>query len=118
MRNAPEVLQSALVRGLYNALGVAFVTFLVIYGPTDDLRLALISAGVAGLGALGFRAGGEGGYDAHRAAVGRIQRGDVAAYAKPLPNPHGEPPNPPDADPHQIEPAATLPMAPPRTPLR
>ena len=73
--NATE--RAALVRGIYNALGTFFVTFLTAYATTDDVRASAITGAIAALGVLGFRAGAEGYVDSRRAGRGDIQPGDV-----------------------------------------
>ena len=73
--NATE--KAALIRGLYNALGTFFVTFLTAYATTDDLRAASITGAIAAFGVLGFRAGAEGVYDSHRQKTGAVTPADV-----------------------------------------
>ena len=71
--------RAALVRGLYNALGMFGATFLTTYLTTDVLRDALIVAGIAFFASLGFRAGAEGVYDSNRAKAGDVRPADVGA---------------------------------------
>lgn len=73
--NATE--KAALVRGIYNALGTFFVTFLTAYATTDDMRASAITGAIAAFGVLGFRAGAEGVYDSHRQKRGAVTPADV-----------------------------------------
>lgn len=73
--NATE--KAALLRGIYNALGTFFVTFLTAYATTDDVRASAITGAIAAFGVLGFRAGAEGIYDSHRQKTGAVTPADV-----------------------------------------
>ena len=53
----------AILRGLYTAVGMGGLMFLTVLSTTNDTRAALIAAGLAFLGALGFRGGVEGAID-------------------------------------------------------
>jgi hypothetical protein len=75
--NAGSTQATAILRGLYLAVGTFAATFLSVWGTTDDLKAAAISAGIVGLGALGFRAGVEGISDSKRDAAGAVLPGDV-----------------------------------------
>lgn len=72
-----DTTRAAIVRGLYNAAGMFLVTFLVTLSQVPDTRSAAIVGGIAALGALGFRAGGEGAYDTYRQRHGLTEPGDV-----------------------------------------
>jgi hypothetical protein len=71
------VLQSAIVRGLYTALGTGILTALMTWATTDEAKTIIISGGTAALLVLGFRGGAEGFYDRNRAITGNINAGDV-----------------------------------------
>ena len=53
----------ATIRGLYTAVGMAALMWLTVYSTTNDERASWIAAGLAFLGALGFRGGVEGAID-------------------------------------------------------
>lgn len=69
--------RAALIRGLYNALGTFFVTFLTAYATTDDVRASAITGAIAALGVLGFRGGVEGLHDSRRQKTGNVKPSDV-----------------------------------------
>ena len=77
MLNARSTLGTAVLRGVYNALGAGAAAFLTCYATTDDAKAALIVAGITALGALGFRGAVEGVSDARRNARGDVRPGDV-----------------------------------------
>lgn len=77
MLNANSPLTTAMLRGLYLALGTAAAAWLTCYATTDDVKASSITAGIVGLGALGFRSGGEGLYDRHRDQTGDAKSSDV-----------------------------------------
>lgn len=68
---------TALVRGLYAAVGAGLLAFLTCYATTDDAKASAITAGITALGALGFRGGIEGTLDANRDAADKVLPGDV-----------------------------------------
>jgi hypothetical protein len=69
--------RAAILRGLYQAFGMFVVTFLTSWELSDDLKHAVIMAGIAACTVLGFRAGGEGLYDSLRDKGGHVQPSDV-----------------------------------------
>ncbi len=71
--------KAAILRGIYNALGMFGATFLTTMLTTDSLRDAFIIAGIAFFASLGFRAGVEGGYDSARDKRGDVKPADVGA---------------------------------------
>ena len=71
--------RAAILRGIYSAFGTFGMTFLTSYLVTDVVSNALITAGVAAFGVLGFRAGAEGMYDSLRQKGGDVQPADVNA---------------------------------------
>ena len=73
--NSP--MTTALLRGLYQAIGAFALVFLSTWATTDEIKAPVIAGGIAALSALGFRAGVEGAYDAKRAARGDVRPGDV-----------------------------------------
>jgi hypothetical protein len=72
------VLQSAIIRGLYTALGTGVSTALLTWATTDDVKTIVIASVGAALTVLGFRGGAEGFYDRNRAITGNMNAGDVA----------------------------------------
>lgn len=68
---------TAILRGLYTALGTGAITFLITWASVDEIKGPIIAGAVAALTALGFRAGGEGLYDTKRAARHDVRPGDV-----------------------------------------
>jgi len=78
---AGSPLATAVLRGVYQALGAFLVAFLPAYAVTDDLKGPLISGALAALWALGFRAGVEGGFDSSRASNNDIRDSDVPVHA-------------------------------------
>ncbi len=75
--NATTPFSTAIVRGLYNALGAGGVALLTTYQVTHRWEDALIVGGITALGALGFRGGAEGLYDSGRDKAGKVSAGDV-----------------------------------------
>jgi hypothetical protein len=73
-----SVLQSAIIRGLYLAIGTGLSTALLVWATTDELKPILIAGITSGLAVLGFRGGAEGFYDRNRAIEGNMNAGDVA----------------------------------------
>jgi hypothetical protein len=71
------VLNSAIIRGLYMALGTGVSTALLTWATTDDYKTIIIASVGAALTVLGFRGGAEGFYDRNRAITGNINAGDV-----------------------------------------
>jgi hypothetical protein len=74
--NLNGTLSTAILRGAYNAIGTGAFTFLVMWGAVS-LKAAAIAGGIAALGALGFRSGGEGVYDMRRQLAGEVKPSDV-----------------------------------------
>lgn len=83
MNNSSAVWGAAIVRGAYNAIGTGAVTFLVLWASVG-LKAACIAGGIAALGALGFRGGGEGAVDSRRAAANEVKPSDVGAFSLPI----------------------------------
>jgi hypothetical protein len=81
--NSGKVWGAAILRGVYNAVGTGAVTFLVLWASVG-LKAACIAGGIAALGALGFRGGGEGYVDAGRAAANDVKPSDVGAFSLPI----------------------------------
>jgi hypothetical protein len=79
MLNTGTTMGTAVLRGLYNAVGTGAAAFLTCYATTDDAKTAAIVAGITALGALGFRGGIEGAADAIRDARCDVRPGDVGA---------------------------------------
>lgn len=77
---AGSPLATAMLRGVYLALGSFAVAFLPAYAVTDDLKGPLIAGAMAALWALGFQ-GGMGQFDANRAARNDIRDSDVPVAA-------------------------------------
>lgn len=75
--NTRTTLGTAILRGIYLALGTGGATFLVTWGATDNLKGASIAGGIAALSALGFRGGIEGKFDASRDQAGKVLSSDV-----------------------------------------
>jgi hypothetical protein len=75
--NAGTTMGTAVLRGLYNALGAGAAAFLTSYAVTDDVKGSLIVAGITALGALGFRGAVEGLADVRRDIRGDVRPGDV-----------------------------------------
>lgn len=75
--NIGSTLGTAILRGLYLAIGTGTLTGLLVWATTDDLKPVLVAAGVSALTALGFRGGGEGMYDASRQKAGDVKASDV-----------------------------------------
>ena len=71
------VLSTAIMRGLYTALGTGISTALLTWAATDDIKTIVIASVGAALTVLGFRGGGEGLYDRNRANTGNMNAGDV-----------------------------------------
>lgn len=68
---------TALLRGLYNAVGAGLVSFLMTYQVTRDWRDAGVVGAITALGALGFRGGFEGSLDSQRQKNGDVKPSDV-----------------------------------------
>lgn len=77
--NSGGALQTAILRGFYQALGSGTLVFLITWGTTDQLKGPIIGGCVAALGALGFRGGVEGSLDAQRQKNGDVKPSDVSA---------------------------------------
>lgn len=75
--NAGGPLATAILRGLYQAMGSGAVVFLITWATTDELKGPLIAGGVAALAALGFRGGVEGTFDRKRNNAGDVRQSDV-----------------------------------------
>ena len=75
--NAGGPLATAILRGLYQALGSGAAVFLITWATTDELKGPLIAGGVAALAALGFRGGVEGAFDQKRNNAGDVRQSDV-----------------------------------------
>jgi hypothetical protein len=71
------VWNSAILRGFYVAVIAGLGGALPIWTQTDNTKLIIIAFLGPFLTALGWRGGGEGGYDANRAATGNMNAGDV-----------------------------------------
>ena len=75
--NIGSTLGTAILRGLYLAIGTGLLSGLITYSTTDDAKAAIITGLITALGALGFRGGGEGMYDASRQKAGDVKASDV-----------------------------------------
>ena len=75
--NSGGPLQTAILRGAYQAIGAALVAFLPAYAVTDDLKGPIISGALAALWALGFRGAAEGLFDRARDNAGETRQSDV-----------------------------------------
>ena len=82
--NAQTTFGTALLRGLYLAVGTFLVGFLPAWAATDNLKGPIIAGGMSALFAMGFRGIAEGKYDAGRAAKVDQKPGDVG-YVPPQP---------------------------------
>lgn len=82
--NTASTFGTALLRGIYLAIGSGVLTALLVWATTDEWKPVIIAGGVSALTALGFRAGGEGIYDARRAAAVNQKSSDVG-YVPPEP---------------------------------
>ena len=76
--NSGGPLQTAIIRSAYQAIGSGLLVFLITWGASDELKSPLIAAGVAALGALGFRGLFEGSFDQARDSAGDVKPSDVA----------------------------------------
>lgn len=77
MLNAGSTVTTALLRGAYTAIVLGLIAGLTTLQTTDDTRAAVITGILAGLSALGVRAGVEGIADAKRQTNGDVKNGDV-----------------------------------------
>ena len=77
MLNTGSTFGTAVLRGVYLAVGAGGLAFLGAWAATDDLKAPLSAGGIAALTALGFRSGVEGVVDAHRDATGKVLSSDV-----------------------------------------
>ena len=82
--NAQTTFGTALLRGVYLAVGTFLFGFLPAWASTDDLKGPIIAGGMSALFALGFRGVAEGRYDAGRAKRVDQRPADVG-YVPPQP---------------------------------
>ena len=75
----PPALVAAGIRAVLGGLLLFGLTTLGTYQVIEDWQDAAIAGAVAALTNLAMRFGVEGAYDAHRNAVGDVQKGDVGA---------------------------------------
>jgi len=75
--NIGSTLGTAILRGIYMALGTGLLSGLTTYSTTDDEKAAIITGAITALIALGFRGGGEGLYDANRQRNDDVKASDV-----------------------------------------
>lgn len=78
MMNTNNPITTAILRGLYLAVGSGLAVFLSVMQTTDDTKAAAIAGGLSALFALGFRGGVEGTFDQHRNAIGDVKGSDVS----------------------------------------
>ncbi len=79
MMNTSSTMTTAMMRGVYIALGSGLTAGLVAMQQGVDDRGSLIIGLLSGLVALGFRGGGEGVYDTQRDNAGDVRGSDVSA---------------------------------------
>ena len=82
--NAQSTFGTALLRGIYTAIGTFLVGFLPAWAATDELKGPMIAGGLSALFVLGFRGGVEGRYDAGRSRNLDQKPGDVG-FVPPQP---------------------------------
>ncbi len=75
--NSGGALQTAILRGFYQAVGSGAFVFLITWATTDELKAPLIAGATAALSALGFRGGVEGSFDRKRNSEGEMRESDV-----------------------------------------
>ncbi len=78
MMNTSNPMTTAIMRGLYTAVGSGLITGLMAAQQGLDDRGAIIVGAIAGLFALGFRGGIEGTFDQHRNTTGDVRASDVS----------------------------------------
>ncbi len=75
--NTSSTFTTAMLRGLYLAIGAGLSAGLTAYATSDDERAAILTGLITALAALGFRGGVEGGFDARRQANDNVKPSDV-----------------------------------------
>lgn len=77
--NIGSTLGTAILRGIYMAIGAAAGAAVPVYAVVDTppWKPVIVAAAGAALVALGFRAGGEGLYDAERQRNDDVKASDV-----------------------------------------